>query len=381
VVNLVTVPNRELMKVGKWQVRKGHEFNVTPELISAALAAHKSEVLRKPVIRLGHGDEPGDGDERFTGDPAVGWVDNVRASEDGATLYGDLVGVPKWLADNMPSAYPSLSVEGMYDYTAPDGTTHDFVLTGLALLGATQPAISSLKSMQDVATLFEADIAAAVGEIGGTAVSWTVSAAADKPYGNVDYADPLSSKKFGITISASAEPTEGAVMASLTEQLAERFGFAPDADEATILAAVDEKLKPAEPAPVVEPQPEQVAAAAAQLGLVMVNKDQYDATVAAAAEGAEARKQQIAEANENVVMAAIRAGKIPPARKDHWLEGLKADRAGTAAVLASLKPILPVQEIGHGITGDVNTDGVDQELEGVHDRIMASLGFSTRKVN
>jgi hypothetical protein len=418
-VNLVTVKNRELMKVGKWAVHSGGEFNVTPDLIKAALSAHEAGVLRKPVIRLGHNDA------RFTGDPAMGWVDNVRASEDGSTLYGDLVGVPKWLADNMPAAYPSLSIEGMYGYTAPDGTTHDFILTGLGLLGATPPGIGALKSVQDVEALFSDEaIAAAVGEIGGTAVSFTVEAAGNpKPYGDVKYADPKNGKypidtkehvkaawdyinmpknqkefsaeelaqiksriksaatKFGIKIEASeASQEEGAVVTAISAQLAEALGIDASADEATALAKIAEfKTRfEAEPEPQPEPQPEQVAAAAAQLGLVMVNKEQYDATVAAAAAGQEAREQQIREADEGIVMAAIKDGKIPPARRDHWLGALKADRDGTKTVLASLaKGLIPLVEAGHGF-GTEEVPEVDTELQRVEDRVFASLGITKK---
>lgn len=361
-VNLVTVPNRELIKVGKYQLSTG-EFEATPELIKAAIAAHESGVLRKPVIRLGHNDP------RFSGDPAVGYIDNVRASDDGTTMYGDLVGVPEWLGDIMSSAYPSVSIEGLYDYTAPDGSSHDFILTGLALLGATPPGIDSLKSVQDVGRLY--DIAAAAN-VGGTAVEFTVEHPPRNPVGVPE-----------ITQAASAAAEKKGATVALSEKLAEALGVDASADEDVALAAVAKLREVPEPVPAPEPvapQPEQVAAAAAELGLVMVNKDQYEATVAAAAAGAEARKQQIREADEGVVMAAVKQGKIPPARKQHWLDALAADREGTATVLASLAPILPVQEIGYGRGEDVNTAGVDSELEHAHNRVMASLGFN-KKVN
>lgn len=425
-VNLVTVKDRELMKVGKWNVHKGGEFNVTPELIQSAIAAHQAGVLRKPTIRLGHNDP------RFTGDPAVGWVDNVHVSEDGSTLYGDLVGVPKWLADNMPAAYPSLSIEGMYDYTAPDGTTHDFILTGLALLGATEPGIGALKSVQDVEALYgDEAIAAAIGEIGGTAIQ-LVEAADPKPYGDVKYADekngkyPIdtkehvkaawsyinmpknqkgysstelasikakiksAAKKFGITIEAAAAAgDERVVMASFKEQLAEKFGLDPDADEDTILAKITEittEKQPDEPQPEPkdEPQPEAVAAAA---GLMQIEASVYQQLRSDAEAGRAAREQQIREDDERVVMAAIGQGKIAPARKQHWLDSLKADREGSKQVLASLAAgLIPTSEIGHqGVAGQVGAEGEidpEQALKNyANDRIMAAIGFPTKKAS
>jgi hypothetical protein len=419
--DLVTVPNRELMKVGQWQVHQGGDFNVTPELITAAVTAHDAGVLRKPVIRLGHNDP------RFTGDPAVGWVDNIHASEDGQTLYGDLIGVPKWLADNMGSAYPSVSIEGMYDYSAPDGTTHDFVLTGLALLGATAPGIGSLKSVQDVQKLYTDEaVAAAVGEIGGTPVKFTVEAA-DKPYGDVAYADPKNGKypidteeharaalsyfsmpknqkgyiasevdtimgrikaackKFGITVSAASPAAEmkGATVASLPTEVARRLGIEPDADDDTLKKALDEKLpeaepdkgKPAEPpaAPAPEPAaaPEPVAASAGPKiveGVVQLDQAQYADLVAAAADGRAARTQQVHEDDERIVMAAIGDGRIPPARKQHWLDYLDRDREGGQQVLASLQPgLVPLVAAGHGVASE--DTAIDAELNSISARI------------
>jgi Mu-like prophage I protein len=354
-VNLKTVKGRELLKVGKWQVHKGGEFNVTPKLIQDAISAHEAGVLRKPTIRLGHGG--GDDDERSTGDPAVGWVDNVRASEDGTTLYGDLIGVPQWLADNMPSAYPSLSIEGMYDYTAPDGTTHDFVLTGLALLGATMPGISSLKSVQDVEALYSGDIAAAIGEIGGTPVQLTA----------------------GIQIEAAeASPQKGNAVTAIPDYVAEALGIDASADEDTIKAKLAELKKPAPAPEPVEPKVEQVAAAASQLGLIMVDKDKYEAIEAAAAAGAQVLEQRLREADEGIVMAAVREGKIAPARRESWLAALKVDREGTSQVLASLaKGLIPLSEMGHGV-GSEDVPQFDAEMQRVNDKVMARLGLAPR---
>jgi hypothetical protein len=351
-VNLVTVPNVELMKIGKWDISTG-EWTVTPALIAAAIDAHSSGVLRKPVIRLGHNDA------RFSGDPAVGYVDNLRASADGSTLIGDLVGMPQWLGDIMASAYPDRSIEGLYDYTAPDGSEYPFILTGLALLGATRPGVESLQSLQDVARLY--DIAAA-GRIGGTAVEFTVSASTDPS-------------------APEAEVNKGkeGIMPTLNEGLAQKLGIAADADDETILKAVDEALteraetppsdddKPA-PAPVeqapAEPQPEPVAAASGTPvkvvnDVVQLDQASYDNLVAAAADGRAAREQQVREDDARIVEAAITTGKVPPARKQHWLDSLAADREGTTAVLASLKPgLIPLAEIGHGVSAEATEDDV-----------------------
>lgn len=420
-VNLVTVPGVELMRVGKWNLSTG-EWECTTKEIAAAIDAHDKGLLRKPVIRLGHNDP------RFSGDPAVGWLDNLRASEDGQALIGDMVGVPEWLAEILPSAYPSRSIEGLYDYTAPDGSEHEFVLTGLALLGATRPGVESLQSLQDVARLY--DIAAA-GQVGGKAIELTIEAAdAPKPYGDVKYADPkngkypidtaehvraawsyinmpknqkgyspeelaqikgrikAAAKKFGIKIEAGeASEIEGGAIVALPEKVAEALGIDASADEDTVLAKIAE-LKPPAPAaePEPEPQPAPVAAAAGVVnGLVQIEQATLDELKAAAAQGVEARARQIAEEDERTVMAAIGQGKIAPARKDHWLAALKADRDGTKQVLASLAAgLIPVNEVGHqGVAGQIGFEGApdpeQQAKDYAHGRVMARLGFPTTK--
>ncbi len=428
-VNLVTVPGIELMRVGKWNLSTG-EWECTEREIAAAIDAHEKGLLRKPVIRLGHNDP------RFSGDPAVGWIDNLRASADGQALIGDMVGVPEWLAEILPSAYPSRSIEGLYDYTAPDGSEHEFVLTGLALLGATRPGVESLQSLQDVARLY--DIAAA-GQVGGKAIELTIEAADNpKPYGDVKYADPkngkypidteehvraawsyinmpknqkgyspeelaqikarikAAAKKFGIKIEAAeaSETEEGGAVVALPDNVAEALGIDAAADEATVLAKIAElktAAPAAEPEPDPAPTPEPVAAAAAAgapgvvNGLVQIEQAQLDELKAAAAQGVEARARQIAEDDERTVMAAIGQGKIAPARKDHWLAALKADREGTKQVLASLAAgLIPVNEVGHqGVAGQIGFEGApdpeQQAKDYAHGMVMARLGFPTTK--
>jgi hypothetical protein len=261
----------------------------------------------------------------------------------------------------------------LYDYTAPDGSNHYFILTGLGLLGATPPGISDLKSVQDVAKLYEVDspIAAAIGEIGGKPVKFTVEA-------------------------ASASEQKGEPEMALSDKVAEALGIDATADEAAVLAKIAE-MKPAEPKTdepvtepaVIEPIVLPVAAAAPApvvgTGVVQIEQAQLDELKAAAAQGVEARARQIADDDEHTVMAAIGQGKIAPARKAHWLQSLKADREGTKAVLASLAAgLVPLKETGHqGVAGQVGFEGApdaEQQLKDyAHGQIMARLGVPVKK--
>ncbi|MBF6411210.1 hypothetical protein IU439_29655 [Nocardia farcinica] len=157
------------MHAGTWEASTGtHTF--TADDFAFAVAALDCPAVRRPVIKLGHTDP------RFDGEPAVGWVDNLATTSGGRCLVGDLVGMPGWLATPdesghtvIASAYPSRSIEGQWDYRCALGHVHPFVLTGLALLGITEPAIGTLASLQDVGALF--GVAAAAPHTGGTPVT------------------------------------------------------------------------------------------------------------------------------------------------------------------------------------------------------------------
>lgn len=162
-----TVRNVELLKVGTWDGLTG-AFTVTAEHLAAAVEAHEAGVLRKPPLKIGH-DDP-----RFDGGPALGYVDNLRLTDGGTTLVGDLVNVPGAVAKLLPYAYTDRSIEAIFDYRDGHGHTWPFMLTALALLGASAPAVRNLKSLQGVAELY--DVAAAHG---GRPV--TIAAAATHP--------------------------------------------------------------------------------------------------------------------------------------------------------------------------------------------------------
>lgn len=151
--DLRTIRGIELVKVGTWQISTG-EWTVTAGDLASAVEAHKAAVLRKPVVKvkLGHNGPMGDAG------PALGYVDNLRLADGGNTLIGDLVNVPATVAKLLPHAYPDRSVEALRNYTDQSGRTWPLVLDALALLGATAPGIGALKSLQDVAGLY--DIAA-----------------------------------------------------------------------------------------------------------------------------------------------------------------------------------------------------------------------------
>lgn len=150
---VTTVPNVELMTVGTWDASTG-QFHVSIDDLAAAVAAQDDPGYRSPFLKVGHTDP------RFDGNPALGRVLNLRLSDDRQTLVGDLVGVPGVLAEALPLAWPSRSVEAQFGLVTQTGGRHRFALTALSLLGAVPPAVSELadvQSISDVMALYGLD--------------------------------------------------------------------------------------------------------------------------------------------------------------------------------------------------------------------------------
>lgn len=143
-----TIPAVELARTGQFRAATG-PLTLTTADLTAIVDAAAARIARTPIVKIGHADpRPG-----FDGEPALGWIENIRLSPDNQALLGDLHGIPAWLADNAATAYPSRSMEATRGYIDADGRTWPLVLTGVALLGATEPAIGSLADLRGFITL------------------------------------------------------------------------------------------------------------------------------------------------------------------------------------------------------------------------------------
>lgn len=109
--------------------------------IASIIAA--APALPDPVIKIGH-DDP-----RFSGSPSLGRIVNLRTADQGNTLIGDLVDMPQWLVDAAPKHFAQRSIEAVSNFVS-NGNVYRMVLTGLALLGASLPAVTDLDSLQDL---------------------------------------------------------------------------------------------------------------------------------------------------------------------------------------------------------------------------------------
>lgn len=130
--------------------------------------------------------------------------------------------------------------------------------------------------------------------------------------------------------------------------LRERLGIPADAtlDDDGILAAVDEALA------------EQVApvAVAPAAGTVVLDEASYKDLQEQAAQGSAARQQQLATARTDLVNAAVEDGRIPPARREHWINALEVDPEMATTLAAMSKGLVPLKTAGY-------TGGVDESSE------------------
>ena len=89
------------------------------------------------------------------------------------------------------------------------------------------------------------------------------------------------------------------------------------------------------------------AAADADKGMLRVDAAQWDALQVAAKAGQDARAAQLTAHRDGVIMAAVRAGKFPPARKEHWEKLWTADPEGTEQTIGTLAAgLVPLVDIG-----------------------------------
>lgn len=143
----------------------------------------------------------------------------------------------------------------------------------------------------------------------------------------------------GDPAAAGSTTRKESLVDTLIAGLRERLGFAEDADEATILGAVDEALtESAEPQARTNPE-----------GTTLIDTSALSTLQAQAARGEQARVQQEAEGRDRLVAAAVEDGRIPAVRAKAWAQMLTAD-PGAAEALAALPAgiAVPLTELGVG---------------------------------
>lgn len=151
-------------------------------------------------------------------------------------------------------------------------------------------------------------------------------------------------------------------VSTLIADVRARLGLPDDADDAAVLAALDEVKAKADNPPTPEPDPQEVAAAAEQQKKLAELETKValltEQLQAAAQELAESRARAAAEQKERVLAAARRDGKIKPSDYDKWAERYDKAPETVTEILASI-PVgtaVPVSPAGYTASGDTAPD-------------------------
>ena len=341
----------ELARTGTWEAKSG-KFTMTVEHFQGAVAAAGDPEVSLPAIKFGHDSILNEllGD----GAPSYGHIENVRLSADGNTLIGDLAGMPEAAAAVIGRAYKQRSVEMLIDVKTPSGREYKAALTGLALLGATAPAV---KGLADLVPLFmaQADMQATTTPQ-GTAATVTLSdnTTLDTAYTGAvsDKTPPPAEKTTGIPTTkekptmATWTPTPeqlkllGLDENATTEQIAEAVAAkltAPadtppaDADKAGADKDADKDAAGAQTATDAE----KVAASEGAPKTVTLSESIYNGIMAKLSA---LEKKDAARDNQVLLSEALKAGKIAAADKPSIEALLSASPEAGRKFLQDLKP-------------------------------------------
>jgi hypothetical protein len=149
--NTVTIRDVEIVQTGiEYPLSTGPATFTTADL-SDLVESQGDPAIKSPRLKLGHTADLG---LLADGQPAIGTVGNLRLEQEGHLVVGDYVGVPAWLAEVLPSAYPARSIEAAIGVDTNTGHHWRLVLTDLALLGVVWPGVGTL---EDIQALYSAD--------------------------------------------------------------------------------------------------------------------------------------------------------------------------------------------------------------------------------
>jgi hypothetical protein len=299
-------------------------------------------------VALGHADE------RFSGDPAFGSVTNIRYAEDdrGPVLLGDIVDMPGWLSASAPRSWPNRSIEGWQNFEYED-REYSLVVTGLAFLGVTPPAVRNIRSLADLQTALAASAArhlVASAPVDDPAAAPETSAEADET--NEEEAGQMDPAKIREALGLPADASDDEVKAALTTA-----GFTATSPPPTEPAPAPGPTVP-EPAPEPEAKPELVLASGTMRVDASAWQEREDRIKRLEAQAAKQRDSE----RDQIIAKAVVDGKFTPARKEHWVRLWNADPEGTRQVIDGLaRNVVPVMASGYD--GD---SGEDMDAEFAH---------------
>lgn len=357
-----------LCRAGEWNGLTG-KARVTSEDLRSVVDAYTDQEVDRARVKIGHlsGMNTALGD----GAPAFGWVQNPRMDPDGVTLVGDLVDVPRKLGEIVGKAYKNVSIEMRRNVKTPSGKTHPAVLSGLALLGASAPAV---KGLDDLVSLYASEAPNGGPEDDCTeteTVTISLGAAFDTDPTVPDVSPVRGDDDTDSPESPGRNQQEDADMAFLSEAR-KALGLGEDVAEADVLAkltALSETPAPEgnevaaveqAPEPANEPEPE-----AKSPETVTVSKAQWEDVTAQLKTLSDKAK---IEHQEKVLETALSEGRIVPAEREQWVTALSEAPQATEVLLSKLAPRVNMTEAG----ADVALSAGDQTEEDNVNRALAT---------
>ncbi len=223
------------------------------------------------------------------------------------------------------------------------------------------------------------------GDITEVKEQYVAAAAAGESHTSMKFGREIhNTKKLGASVSSGKPDAKESHEVDLAE-LRKELGLADDADKATVKATIADLKSKAEKESTTEKEtevevkettteketPESVAAKGKlPEGVVAIDKAQLDELKAAAKEGKEARDEQRKQERDAVLNAAVKAGKFPPARKEHYQKLYDADPEGTKAFIDELEAgAVPISAKGHSVDA-----GEDADSDAVYERHLKAVG-------
>lgn len=174
--------------------------------------------------------------------------------------------------------------------------------------------------------------------------------------------------------------TEGTAMSlsdAAVNTLKAKLGVtAEDADEATIMAALDEVLgEQAEPTPTAQTP---TASVKVPDGFKLVEADAFDQMKTDASLGRKAFEAQATSHRDAVIAKAVADGKFAPARVEAFQKLWAVDAEGTEETIKALAAgVVPVAEIGHDQTPDGDEPSVSAEGAG---EFLGLVGLTSEEI-
>jgi hypothetical protein len=154
---LVTVPNVPMISTGIDYPTSTGLLTFTEQHLQDLVTSQDDPAIHPPRTKIGHSDPRFNASEtpdgvKFDGEPSLGTWQNLRLTDNGQTVVGDIVGVPKWLAAIMSTAYPNRSVEGNFDVETVTGKKWSLSIDAVALLGVVGPGVTTLDDLPQLFT-------------------------------------------------------------------------------------------------------------------------------------------------------------------------------------------------------------------------------------